>query len=181
MAFLTEARAQAAAGVASLTAARQELSEFKNLSRTANFDVFLSHSYMDAQIIYGVKELLEEGGLRVYVDWIDDPQLGRDDVTPETADLLRVRMRRSNSLIFATSEESPKSKWMPWELGFFDGIKPDSIAILPIVETEGEPFSGQEYLGLYRHIEDVESLAGSPRLAIRTDTGTVSIKQFASV
>lgn len=119
--------------------------------------------------------------MRVYVDWIDDPQLGRDSVTPETADLLRVRMRYSTSLVFATSEESPKSKWMPWELGFFDGIGPKNIAILPIVKTEGEPFSGQEYLGLYPLIEDVRSLPGPSRLAVRGATGTVPVEQFASV
>jgi hypothetical protein len=95
MAFLTEARARAAARTISVNAMRQELRTFSSLPSAATFDVFLSHSYMDAQIIYGVKELLEATGVSVYVDWIEDNQLERNNVTAKTADLLRTRMRNS--------------------------------------------------------------------------------------
>jgi hypothetical protein len=51
----------------------------------APFDVFLSHSIKDAETILAVKRLAQAGRLRVYVDWLDDPVLDRDRVTPETA------------------------------------------------------------------------------------------------
>ena len=42
---------------------------------------------------------------------------------------------------------------MPWELGYFDGFRPDSISILPLVENYDSEWAGQEYLGLYPVIE----------------------------
>jgi hypothetical protein len=120
---------------------------------TDRYDVFLSHCYEDAEAIVGVKAILESQGQRVYVDWIDDKQLSRDRVTPSTAAILRKRMRQSDSLIFATSKASPDSKWMPWELGYFDGFRPNRIAVFPLVAAAGQSFAGQEYLGLYPVVE----------------------------
>ena len=118
-----------------------------------SFDVFLSHSIKDAEIILGVKTLLERRGLTVYVDWIIDIILDRNNVTSETADRLRKRMRQSKSLIYVHSLNSPDSKWMPWELGFFDGYS-GAIAVLPISQTENVgTFKGQEFLGLYPYID----------------------------
>ena len=62
-------------------------------------------------------------------------------------------MRQSESLIFATSKASPSSKWMPWELGYFDGFRPNRIAVFPLVDNAGQRFVGQEYLGLYPVVE----------------------------
>src|SRR6266852_3406144 len=127
--------------------ARTILREHAERVRTENrFDVFLSHSSNDADVIGGIKELLEARGLSVYVDWADD-SLDRNNVTPETASVLRGRMRVSESLIFASSENSSQSKWMPWEIGFFDGLKANRIAILPVLSFRDQAFKGQEYLG----------------------------------
>lgn len=115
---------------------------------TQTYDVFLSHAFEDAELIAGVKVLIEMQGLTVYVDWIEDPESDRGEVTARTADMLRGRMRHCNFLVFATSKASPNSKWMPWELGYFDGIRPNQIGILPIVESQ--TFTGQEYIGLYQ-------------------------------
>jgi hypothetical protein len=116
---------------------------------TTNYDVFLSHSYEDAEVIAGIKVLIEKEGLSVYVDWIEDAQADRSKVTPKTADMLRERMNHCRFLLFATSKASPNSKWMPWELGYFDGMRHEGVGILPIVQTSGGSFQGQEYLGLY--------------------------------
>jgi hypothetical protein len=116
---------------------------------TDSFDIFLSHSITDAEIVLGIKQLLEDNGLKVYVDWVEDVQLDRRAVTPETAAILRQRMRQSKSLIYLSSENSSSSKWMPWELGFFDGFKPDGVAVMPVLDNATDPFKGQEYLGLY--------------------------------
>lgn len=114
------------------------------------YDVFLSHSMSDAQIVLGVKTILEnQYGLKVYVDWIEDKQLNRELVTAATAELLRKRMKQSGSLFYLTTENSSKSKWMPWELGYFDGLKPNKVAILPVLKSRYDDFKGQEYLGLY--------------------------------
>ena len=113
------------------------------------YDIFLSHSYEDAEVIAGIKVLVEQEGLSVYVDWIEDAQADRSKVTAKTAEMLRQRMRHCRFLLFATSKASPSSKWMPWELGYFDGLRQDRVGILPIVASDGGSFNGQEYLGLY--------------------------------
>lgn len=114
-----------------------------------NFDIFLSHSYEDAEVVAGLKILIEKEGLSVYVDWIEDAQAERSKVTAATAEMLRQRMQHCRFLLFATSKVSPNSKWMPWELGYFDGLRQNRVGILPIVQSDGGLFSGQEYLGLY--------------------------------
>lgn len=116
------------------------------------FDIFLSHSYKDSVQIENLKLSLEEDfDYTVYVDWLEDSQLDRSKVDDKTASLLRKRMTQCKCLLFATSRNSSDSKWMPWELGYFDGIKHDKVAILPIIEDkdENKDFNGQEYLGLY--------------------------------
>jgi len=119
------------------------------------FDIFLSHSYKDKKIIPYLKKELESMGYSVYVDWINDKFLSRDEVTSGTAKVLQIRMKQSKSLFFATSENSSDSKWMPWELGYFDGIKNKKVAILPVKTNNNFPdddFKGQEYLGLYYYV-----------------------------
>ena len=72
-----------------------------------------------------------------------------------TAAHLRERMRRCHSLVYATSQNASTSRWMPWELGFFDGARgPERVAICPI-ETGTGNYIGQEYLGLYKTLEKV--------------------------
>ncbi|MFD0366303.1 hypothetical protein ACFQZZ_33125 [Nocardia sp. GCM10030253] len=100
--------------------------------------------------------MLHKLGLTVYVDWIDDPELDRSKVSEATAGRLRHRMNHSKSLMFATSRASSASKWMPWELGYFDGKKgSERVSICPIETGDTGNFAGQEYLGLYKVIEKV--------------------------
>lgn len=122
-----------------------------------SYDIFLSHSYRDKELIYSVKFELESYGYKVYIDWIDDNQLSREEVTKDTAEILKNRMNKAKSLVFVTTENSIDSKWMPWELGYFDGKK-GKVAILPVLKTKDDEFKGQEYLGLYDFI--VKELSG---------------------
>lgn len=50
---------------------------------------------------------------------------------------------------------------MPWELGYFDGIK-NRVAVLQIVpaDDQGKKFAGQEYLDLYPYIDHAPSTDG---------------------
>jgi hypothetical protein len=129
-------------------------------SSVQEYDVFLSHASEDAAIVLGIHEILTGRGLKVYVDWIDDAQLDRSKVTPATADLLRARMRSSKSMIFITTKNSSESKWMPWELGYFDGHRKALVGILPVMNSENDNFNGQEYLGLYPKVERLPLATG---------------------
>lgn len=181
MAFLTETAARTAfqSGRATKAVIESELRKSAASAPSTVYDVFLSHSSLDADVIAGIQTLLASQGLRVYVDWLEDPQADRTKVTAKTAEMLRGRMRNSRSLIFATSETSSRSRWMPWELGYFDGFRTGHVAILPLVKNSTDPFVGQEYLGLYPYFELISNL-GSPQLAIRTPGSTRSVKSFAA-
>jgi hypothetical protein len=133
--------------------------------KTDHFDVFLSHSFKDALAILGVKRMMESFGLIVYVDWIVDQDLDRENVSLNTARVLRARMDQSSSLVYVHSDNSGKSAWMPWELGYSDGKRPSFVWILPIVELYDTEFKRQEYLCLYPVIEviDLPARLGSGR------------------
>lgn len=155
MAFFTEQQARYAAATNRQSnnftkRAFEVLSESRQKTTDSqSFDIFLSHSSSDAELILGVKMLLEADGYKVYVDWEVDKQLSRENVNKDTAKLLRTRMKQSSSLIYVATTNASSSKWMPWELGYFDGFKNDAVAILPLTDKETDKFIGQEYLGLY--------------------------------
>lgn len=132
----------------------ENAAKYKSVSDYDEFDIFLSHSYDDRIYIRKLKEHLEsEFNLSCYVDWLCEPQkLKRHMVSKETAAILRQRMKQSKSLVFCTSKSSANSKWMPWELGYFDALK-GLVAILPITEYRDDRFQGQEYLGLYPYVD----------------------------
>jgi hypothetical protein len=141
--------------------------ESRDFSAAEAYDVFLSHSSDDADAVLGVKRIMESLKLKVYVDWIDDSQLDRTKVTKKTAALLRVRMRASTCLVYVDSPNAADSAWMPWELGYFDGLSPQLIWILPLVAEYDSEFKGQEYLGLYPTIDKIAGLVGHLNLGFR--------------
>lgn len=121
----------------------------KNQENKSKFDVFLSNSIRDEELVIGVENIFKDMGKTVYIDWVFDKHLSRDSVTKETAETLRNRMKQSSKLLYLATDNASSSKWMPWELGHFDGLKSGNVAILPLVDSVDSSFQGQEYLGLY--------------------------------
>jgi hypothetical protein len=113
------------------------------------FDIFLSHAKEDEELVYGVLVLFELLGMTVYVDWIVDLELNRETVTSEHAAVIRRRMQSSASMVVLTTKNCTSSVWIPWELGYFDGLKPGHVSILPIVADDSTGFNGREFFGLY--------------------------------
>lgn len=155
MAYLTEAevRQRAARVMQPIQKSAHRILAQESFSADMSFDVFLSHSSAEPEeILLGVKALLEDRGLSVYVDKYSDPQLSPESVTPDTAEILRNRMRNSNTLLYVHSQHSKKSRWMPWELGFFDGLK-GAVGVVPVTLRQEDTFKGEEYLNLYPHVD----------------------------
>lgn len=156
--------------------------ETKKYPMNFNFDIFLSHCYSDAQVslerLLGLKTLLEDLKYSVYVDWIIDSGLNRENVNESTAAILRTRMSFSRCLLFTTSQNSQNSKWMPWELGYKDGQSSKEgdlgrVAILPLAQSSGQSgYKGQEYLGMYPYIDKAKDNAGNIKLWVHTDETT---------
>jgi hypothetical protein len=154
------AKAQSSSGFLTAHFVRSTSAEkLLNLAKAAtahdNFVIFLSHSREDAILIEGLRDELTGRGYQVYVDWIEDLQLDRSNVTKDTAAALRARMKQAKCLLFATSESARKSVWMPWELGYMDAYRSSRVAIAPIVADQdaSSEFKGQEYLGLYPYLD----------------------------
>lgn len=138
------------------------------------YDIFLSHSYDNIELVLGTRVYLLEQGFSVYVDWIDDPQLDRAKVSVKTANILRNRMIMCKCLIFLATKESLDSKWTPWELGYMDGKK-NKVAILPALADYNNSYSGQEYLEIYPYITEEFSMSGVKLPYINEINGTRQI------
>jgi hypothetical protein len=168
---LRQLAAQRGRGVQLRDSGQELLKESRTFSADKTFDVFLSHSYADVTVssadLLGLKFFMEDLGVSVYVDWIEDTALDRSQVSPATAATLKTRMRSCKSLLFAVSARTADSKWMPWELGFFDGSQ-KPVAIAPLVEGVERVFQGQEYLGLYPYVSVEKTDFGASMLWVET-------------
>lgn len=151
MAIYTKSYFSGLSSRSSFTGKQSLITESRKLNY---FDIFLSHSYLDRDVVEGIFIELRNIGYSVYVDWIIDPHLDRKNVTKESAELIRLRMNNSRSLILAVSTNAQTSKWMPWELGYMDA-KTKKCSVLPISESDNasESYSGFEYLKLYPFIK----------------------------
>lgn len=184
MAYFTKAEARAAARSVTASQMYRTSAQILNESRvkardTESFDIFLSHSISDGELVLGVKRLLEQSGFTVYVDWDTDSQLDRSTVSAATADLLRKRMKQSKSLLYLATESASSSKWMPWELGYFDGHRGGQVAVMPLTDNENDYFSGQEYLGLYPKVtKDTYADTNQKDVLIKGDTNWATLREF---
>lgn len=156
MALLNEAklraRAKQSAGI-NKTAAMVLMESFSKQEKATRFDIFLSHAFDDKELLAGALLTVEDLGYSVYLDWRDDPNLDRKQVTSKTASVLRERMKASRCLFFATTPLAKDSAWMKWELGFKDGQN-SRAAILPITSDDTDAFAEQQFLGLYPYVSD---------------------------
>lgn len=119
----------------------------KNSSAYKRFDIFLCHARIDNDLVVAFKQILEQQGLTVYVDWIVDKSSREEGVTEENAKLLKSRMRNCDKLIYLHSFGAANSKWCPWEIGLFDALKSE-VYVAMLAEKE-KSTTGQEYLDLY--------------------------------
>lgn len=122
---------------------------FSRFDTNTEYDLFISHSFNDKDFVGGLKSMFRDAGYNVYIDWIDDKELNRKNVTTETAELIKERINGSKGTAYISTTNSTSSKWCPWELGFADGNK-GRVCILPVMSSS---FIGQEYLGLYPYIQ----------------------------
>lgn len=151
----------------SVNESRKMFSVKDSVTDSESFDIFLSHSYLDKDEVEGLYLELTRMGFSVYVDWIIDPQLDRNNVTKATAMQVRKRLKSSKTLLLAISVNASVSKWMPWELGYVDGHT-EKCAIIPVSKSENAPTSylGVEYLSLYPFIKKAKDTLGYDRLFV---------------
>ena len=177
-AFIQRARITQKVGNYHCRRSKENFKRTEILSIIRKYDIFLSHSYADKDLSLLLKkeiESIEANVYKVYLDWYDDPELDRANVTQETAEHLRKVMRDCKCLFYATSVNSKYSVWMPWECGYVDGLK-GKVAICPASKTQTQnSYKGQEYLGLYSYIDIFNG-----RLFVTNPSGTVVFSSWLS-
>jgi len=116
-----------------------------------DYDIFLSHAAADKREADEVRAILMKK-FRVYCDRYDDPKLDRSHVNADTANTLKERMRQCNAMVYVATRNAPVSQWMPWELGFFDGVR-GKILVYPVDEAALKAARNQEYLSLFKILQ----------------------------
>ena len=114
--------------------------------KDGGFEVFVSHSIADNDFIRKVLLFLKyaKGGVNGYVDWQDSKLQHPTDA--QTAKRLKDRIRNSRKMIYVVTNDSLKSVWCSWELGFADRDKGvDNVAILAVKPNNGR-WKHNEYL-----------------------------------
>lgn len=117
--------------------------------KDGGFEVFVSHSSADNAFIRKVLLFLKyaKGGVNGYVDWQDSKLQHPTDA--QTAKRLKDRIRNSRKMIYVVTNDSLKSVWCSWELGFADRDKGvDNVAILAVKPNNGR-WKHNEYLQQY--------------------------------
>ncbi len=135
------------------------LLENRKFDNNKCYDLFISHSFMDKQLVEALYRKFEEAGYKVYIDWKEEKLQDRENVSSETARILRERMNRCSGLSYIATGNIVNTKWCPRELGYADGKK-NRAAILPILNEESNEYEGMEYLGLYPYIDYVKDQNG---------------------
>jgi hypothetical protein len=54
-------------------------------------------------------------------------------------------------MVYVVTQNAAASKWMPWELGFFDGVR-GKVLVYPVDEAAPAAAKQQEYLKLFKNL-----------------------------
>lgn len=114
---------------------------------------FLSHSHKDSRLAKSLQSFLHAQGWEIYIDWEDTSM--PDSPTRETAEKIQAKIRDLDWFLFLGTQNSMRSRWCPWEIGYADGVKPiDNILIIATTDSAGT--YGSEYLQIYRRIDPAQ-------------------------
>lgn len=116
--------------------------------------VFLSHKHDDLKDMRGVMGMLEDLGVKVYIDSMDNKM--PNQTNGETALRIKKVIEYCNKFILLATDKAIESYWCNWELGIGDVHRfSRHIAILPIKEkgSYDYQYKGNEYLQIYSSID----------------------------
>lgn len=134
---------------------------------------FLCHSHEDRGLAKGLQVLLKENGWDLYIDWED----GEMPSTPnkETASKIKTKIAKMDWFLFLATNNSTKSRWCPWEIGCADVSKGHEKILIVPTEDDNGAFHGNEYLQLYRKMDEGSGQDGKSGYAVfnaGSDSGT---------
>ncbi len=107
------------------------------------FDVFLSHSSLDAKELLNIKRHLNSLGKVVYIDWVNDGvMLNRKNQNEDTWPALELRMDQSDVLLYVMTDNAILSQYTEREVNYFKEHNKKVVVYKPGVITLEVP----EYL-----------------------------------
>lgn len=87
------------------------------------YNIFISHSTKDRNFLIDLVHDINKQGKNVYVDWMEDIEaLQRSKTNAQTASVIKHRIDSSDVVLCIKTEGALSSEWIPWELGYADGI-----------------------------------------------------------
>lgn len=99
--------------------------EADSIQNKKSYDIFISHSFLDLNLVLNLKNNLNEHNLTVYCDWTsDDDFLKRSLASEYTEIVLKKRIEQSNVVLFLKTNNSMScngeilSKWVEMEINF---------------------------------------------------------------
>lgn len=124
-----------------------KLIENNNIQNKKSYDMFISHSSKDSDIVKAVIRSLNKHGFNIYCDWTSDTEfLKRELVSDYTKVVLQKRMEQSRSLLFVKTGNSIASDWVKFELNYYkqlvrtiycvDFIKREDLGSFKVVEYD---------------------------------------------
>ena len=139
------------------------------LEQMKTYDLFISHSSFDYDLIIRLKAILNSLGLNVYIDWVSDRNaLKRELTNISTAKAIIERLKSSKSLLYIHTESSLQSQWTPWELGYFHALKGNRICVYTPNDTPKPA-----YIDIYPKVNLVDGI-----LMVETENGCISLKDW---
>ncbi|SFN57945.1 TIR domain-containing protein [Flavobacterium succinicans] len=105
------------------------------------YHFFISHSSNDFKQVQSVISYLNLNNKNVYCDWINDESyLKRNLIGESTISVIKKRLEQSDNILFIKSENSLASKWVKYELNYFQSLKKEIFEI-DIEELKSNKFN----------------------------------------
>lgn len=118
-----------------------KLKDNSSIQNMKNYNLFISHSYLDREAVSEVVRNANKLGLNCYVDWTaDDDFLKRSLVSDYTKEVLKVRMRQSQRLLYLSSSNSRKSSWVRFELEYYQNVIQKEIIMITLDGNDDHNF-----------------------------------------
>lgn len=110
--------------------------ERNTLQNRKIYDVFLSHSYKDSDIVKKLIKAFNKHSMNIYCDWTSDNDfLKRELVSNYTRVVLKKRIEQSKNIVFVRTKNSINSDWVSFELDYSRELKKTIFCIDLIDDT----------------------------------------------
>lgn len=97
------------------------------------FDIFISHSSKDSNLVRIIKDALNKHKLICYCDWTSDNDfLRRELVSDFTKEVLKKRMSQSKYFLLINTKNSLESEWVKFEKDYYCSRNPQNMFYIDI-------------------------------------------------